>query len=137
MNIAIVYDSKTGTTAKAAEAMGAILESHGHQCQVRNLAMAVPAEVSEADLICVGTWVMGLFVIMQHPTEGTMQLIERLEGVEGKPVVVFCTYKLAAGSTLKQMAVALESKGAEVVGQFKYRGPNPNSDFESFAGSLS
>ena len=66
-----------------------------------------------------------------------MQLIERLEGIEGKKVVVFCTYKLAAGSTLNQMAEALEAKGASVVGQFKYRGPDPNQAFESFARSLS
>ena len=32
MNIAIVYDSSTGTTAKAAEAMGKMMEDRGHQC---------------------------------------------------------------------------------------------------------
>ena len=136
MNIAIIYDSSTGTTAKAAETMGKTLEAHGHLCRVQSVAKADPADVSEADLICVGSWVKGLFIIRQHPTEGTMRFIERLGDLAGKNVVVFCTYKLAIGSTLRQMAKPLEEKGATVVEQFKYRGSEPNSNFASFANSL-
>ncbi len=136
MNIAIVYDSSTGTTANAAQRMGKTLEAHGHQCRVQSVAQADPADVSEADLICVGSWVKGLFIIRQHPTEGTMRFIEQLGNLEGKQTVVFCTYKLAVGSALRQMAQALEGKGAKVVGQFKYRGPEPNSKFALFARSL-
>ena len=109
MNITIVYDSSTGTTAKAAEAMGKTMEAHGHQCRVQSIALTDPTDVSEADLICVGSWVKGLFIIRQHPTEGTM----------------------------RQMATALEGKGAKVVGEFKYRGPEPSNKFASFAASLS
>jgi flavodoxin len=137
MNITIVYDSSTGTTAKAAEAMGKMMEDRGHQCRVQSVVQADPADVSEADLICVGSWVKGLFIIGQHPTEGTMQFIEQLGGLSGKNAVVFCTYKLATGSTLRQMATALEGKGATVVEQFKYRGPEPSNKFASFAASLS
>ncbi len=136
MNIAIVYDSSTGTTAKAAETMGKMMEKHGHQCRVQAVAQADPADVAEVDLICVGSWVKGLFIIRQHPTEGTMRFIEQLGNLEGKQTVVFCTYKTAVGSTLRQMARALEGKGAKVVGQFNYRGPKPNSKFASFAASL-
>jgi flavodoxin len=136
MNIEIVYDSSTGTTAKAAQAMGNMLKDLGHQCRVQSVAQADPDDVAKADLICVGTWVKGLFIIMQHPTEGPMYFIERLENLAGKKVVTFCTYKLAAGSTLSQMAKVIEGKGAEVVEQFKYRGPEPNSSFASFASSL-
>jgi flavodoxin len=137
MKIAIVYDSSTGTTAKAAEAMSNTFEAQGHQCQVQSVAQADPADFAEADLICIGTWVKGLFIIRQHPTEGTMRFVERLGNLSGKNAIVFCTYKLAIGSTLRQMANPLESKGATVVGQFKYRGPEPNGKFASFARSLS
>ena len=136
MNITIVYDSSTGTTAKAAQTMGKTLEAHGHQCRVQSIALADPTDVSEADLICVGSWVKGLFIIRQHPTEGTMQFIEQLEDLSGKNAIVFCTYKLATGSTLRQMAQALEEKGATVVEQFKYRGPEPKNEFELFARTL-
>jgi flavodoxin len=136
MNIAIVYDSKTGRTASAAEAMGKTFDVHGHQCQVQSVTQADPAEVAAADLICLGTWVKGLFIILQHPNPDSLQFIERLGNLEGKKVVVFCTYLLAAGSTLPQMAKALEGKGAQVVGQYKYRGPEPNNEFAAFAASL-
>lgn len=136
MNIAIVYDSSTGTTASAAKAMGKKMEGLGHQCQVQSVTEADPADVSAADLICVGSWVKGLFIIFQHPTAETMQFIDRLENLSGKNVVVFCTYKLAVGSSMRKMAEALEKKGAKVVGQYKYRGPEPDNQFESFAMSL-
>ena len=137
MNIAIVYDSSTGTTDKAAKTMGKTMEQQGHQCRIQSVVEADPAAVSEADLICVGSWVKGLFIIRQHPTEGTMQFIEQLGDLSGKNAIVFCTYKLAIGSTLRQMATALEGKGAKVVGEFKYRGPEPSDKFAAFAASLS
>ena len=92
--------------------------------------------MSEADLICIGSWVKGLFVILQHPTPRSMQFIEQLGDLTGKKAVVFCTYKLATGSTFLKMAEALEKKGAQVVGQFKYRGSDLNTDFKSFAQAL-
>jgi flavodoxin len=136
MNIAIVYDSSTGTTKKAAESMGKLMREKGHQVNVQSVNDADPGEVSAADLICIGSWVQGLFIIMQHPTGMTTYFIDQLGDLTGKKTVVFCTYKLAAGSTMAQMAKALEGKGATVVGQFKYRGPEPNKQFASFVKSL-
>jgi flavodoxin len=136
MNIAIVHDSSTGTTARAAESMGSTLAALGHQCQVQSVSRADPTEVAKADLICVGGWVKGMFVVGQHPSEGALKFIDRLSNLSGKRVVVFCTYKIAAGSTLPHMAKALQNRGAIVVGQFKYRGPDPSSTFEQFARSL-
>ena len=137
MNVAIVYDSRTGTTASAAEAMAETFKERGHQCHVQSIAQAGPDEVSQADLICVGSWAKGLFVVLVHPTAESMRFIDRLDDLTGKQAVVFCTYKLATGSMLTQMADGLEKKGAQVVGEFKYRGPMPGSEFASFAASLS
>ena len=136
MKIEIVYESSTGTTAKAAQAMGKMLQDQGHECQVNSISRADPSSLLEADLILLGGWVKGWFIIKQHPSTGIMRFVDRLADLTGKRVVVFCTYKLAAGSNLSQMAQAVEGKGAEVVGQFKYRGPEPNSEFGSFASSL-
>lgn len=136
MKIEIVYDSSTGTTAAAAEAMSKIMEDAGHECRVQSVNKANPADVSEADLICVGSWVQGWFIIKQHPTPASMRFIRELGNLEGKKAVVFCTYKVAIGSTLEQMAAALENKGANVVGRFKYRGPEPDGKFVKFAKSL-
>lgn len=137
MKVEIVYDSSTGTTANAARAMAQVMEGQGHDCQVNKLSQADPAALAEADLVCIGSWVKGWFIIRQHPTEGVMRFIERIDNLAGKKVVVFCTYKLAAGSTLSQMSEALEKKGAEVLAKFKYRGPEPNKSFGDFVSSLS
>jgi flavodoxin len=136
VKIAIVYDSSTGTTKRAAQAMGATLTRNGHQCQVERVVEADPVEVAQADLICIGSWVQGWFIIRQHPTASSMAFIDKLGDLSGKQVVVFCTYKILAGSTLKQMAQALEKEGAQIAGQFKYRGPEPDKKFENFARSL-
>ena len=66
MNISIVYDSSTGTTAAAAQAMGKTLEENGHQCRVQSISQADPSDASKADLLFLGTWVKGLFIIMHH-----------------------------------------------------------------------
>lgn len=136
MNIAILYDSRTGTTLKAARAMGQTLEELGHSCQVKLVTQADASAVSEADFIFVGSWVQGFFIILQHPTKNTMDFIEKLGELSGKRAAVFCTYKVAAGSTLGKMAKALERKGAMVEGQFKFKGPEPDADFASFAKAL-
>ena len=136
MNVAIVHDSRTGTTQAAAKAMAAELEKNGHSCTVQSVDEADHGEVATADLIMVGSWTQGLFVILQHPTAATMSFIERLGDLSGKKAVVFCTYKLATGSLLPKMARAVGAKGADVVGRFKFRGPTPSADFASFAASV-
>jgi flavodoxin len=138
MNIVIVYDSQTGTTKKAAEAMGRAFRENRHQCEVLSVSDAIgrPDKTMRADLLCIGSWVKGWFVIRQHPTAGTMNLIRELKGVAGKDAIVFCTYKLAVGSTLRKMTEGLEAQGVRVVGMFKFRGPEPDEKFASFAASL-
>ncbi|MBI2895058.1 MAG: hypothetical protein HYY06_15995 [Deltaproteobacteria bacterium] len=136
MKIAIVHDSRTGTTAAAAKAMAGILERRGHSCTLGPLAGADPSKISEADLVCVGSWTQGLFVILQHPTRASMEFISRLGDLHGKKAVVFCTYKLATGSLLPRMAAAMAARGATVVGQFRFRGPSVHEGFVSFASSL-
>ena len=54
----------------------------------------------------------------------------------GKPVAVFATYKLAVGSTLRQLAIAAESAGGKVTGMYKVKGPNVPDGFESWVDSL-
>jgi flavodoxin len=136
MNVAIVYETSTGTTARAAEAMGKQFSAQGHQCQVLSVSKADPTAVAHADLICLGGWVQGLLIVGQHPSGGILKFIDRLESLQGKQVVVFCTYKIAAGSTLAQLAKAVEQRGATVVGRFQFRGAAPDGKFDKFAQAL-
>ena len=136
MKVAIVYDSSTGKTKAAAEQMGETARAAGHECTVRSIQDADPADVTAADAVCVGSWTKGLFVIRQHPTEATMSFMERLGPLDGKPAAVFTTYNLAIGKTLKKMAAPLEARGARVSGEFKSKGPHAAEGFKAWLQTL-
>ena len=136
MNVAIVFDSDTGTTKAAAEAMAEAVRAAGHECTVSSVQEADPATVTAADAICVGSWCQGLFFVAQHATEATMHFIDDLGNLEGKPAAVFCTYKTAAGRMLPKMAARLQSRGANVTGSFKSRGPVAADGFGDWVASL-
>jgi len=136
MNVAIVFDSKTGTTKGAAEAMAELVRGSGHDCTVSSVQDADPATVSAADAICVGSWCQGLFFVAQHATEATMAFIDSLSNLDGKPAAVFCTYKTAAGKMLPKMAARLRNRGANVSGSFKSRGPVAAKGFNHWVASL-
>jgi hypothetical protein len=92
--------------------------------------------VSAADAICVGSWCKGLFFVRQHATEATMDFIEGLGNLDGKPTAVFCTYKTAVGGMLRKMAAKLQGHGADVSGSFKSRGPVAAKGFDHWVESL-
>ena len=136
VEVAIVYDSSTGKTKAAAEQMGEAARVAGHECSVESIHGADPAQVTRADAVCVGSWCKGLFVILQRPTEETMDIIERLGPLDGKPAAVFTTYALAVGKTLPKMAVALGARGASVTGELKSKGPRVAEGFDSWLRTL-
>ena len=136
MNVAIVFDSKTGITKAAAEALAELVRKAGHQCTVSSVQDADPASVSAADALCVGSWCKGLFFVFQHATKATMDFIDNLDGLDGKPVAVFCTYKTAVGGMLPKRAARLENSGANVTGSFKSRGPFAAAGFGDWVKSL-
>lgn len=135
MRIAIVYDSRTGTTKGAAEAMARKAEAAGYEATAVTVYAADATEVAAADAICIGSWVEGLFFIRQHATEATMDFIDQLE-LDGTPAAVFCTYKTAVGSMLAAMAKALEARGGLVTAQLKARGPSAGAGFDQWLESL-
>ena len=136
MKVAIVYDSSGGRTKAAAEEMAQVVAAAGHECTVLSVHDADPAEVSAADALCVGSWVQGLFFVAQRPTTATIEFIDQLDELGGKPAAVFCTYKTAVGRMLKTMAARLEGRGANVTGSFKSRGPHADAGFKDWVEGL-
>ena len=136
MKIAIVYDSRTGTTKAVAEGMAQMAVDAGHEATVTSVGDAVPEDVSAADAVCIGSWTEGLFFILQKPTRATMEFIGRLE-LDGTPAAVFCTYKTSPGKMLDKMAQALEARGGRVTGKFRSRGRSVPEEFSAWLGSLS
>ena len=135
MKVAIVYDSRTGTTKAAAEEMAQMAVSIGHEAAAVAVQAASPADVSAADAVCVGSWTEGLYFILQHATKATMEFIDSLS-LDGTPAAVFCTYKTSPGKMLDKMVSALETRGGLVTGSFRSRGPQAPDGFEGWLTSL-
>lgn len=134
MKVGIVYDTHTGTTAGAAEKMAEVVRAAGHECSVANLSNADSA-LTGAKAVVLGAWTNGWFIIRQHPSEPMMQwLIDA--SLTGRQVAVFATYKLAVGSTVRQLADGAESAGGKVTGMYKVKGPNVPDGFEGWVASL-
>ncbi len=135
MKIAIVYETHTGTTGAAAESMAQVVRAAGHECSVESIAHAKASATARADAIVLGAWTKGYFIFKQHPSEGLMTFIEGMS-INHRPVAVFTTYKLAVGSTLRQMANAVESSGGKVTGMYKVKGPKVPEGFAAWVDSL-
>jgi flavodoxin len=136
INASIVYDSLTGNTESAARLIAEQLRWSGARVELNPVKDANPAAAASADLLCVGSWTQGLFVILQHPTRATMRYIERLPPLHGKHALVFCSYALRRGSTLSRLASALEKKGAWVRWQVAFKRAAPVEGFSAFASEL-
>jgi flavodoxin len=135
MKVAIVFDTRTGTTAAAAERMAEVVRAAGHDCTAESVARADPKAVARADAQVIGAWTRGWFVIRQHPSEGALRFIEQLP-LKGRPVAVFATYQLAIGSTVTQMARAVEASGGQVTGMYHVKGGRVPAGFEDWVASL-
>ena len=118
---AIVYRSATGTTRRLAEEIGAHLGSRGITTTVQSVGDADPAALAGADLVLLGCWTSGLFVVAQHPDEPWLAFVRDLPVLTGTRVGLFTTYKLATGSMFGRMQTALAGKADRIDLQLKSR----------------
>ena len=72
------------------------------------------ASIQDADLVLVGTWVHGLFVVGQAPWAAAT--ISNLPTMRGKRAAVFCTFALNPGKSLDRSPGPCSATGADVVG---------------------
>ena len=80
-----------------------------------------------ADVVIVGSWTDGIFVIGQRP--GRAHRIQALPVLDRKPCVVYCTYAINPGRTLTKLTRIMEEGGARVLGGMAIR----RSDIEGGA----
>ena len=116
--------------------MANILKAKGHQCSMDSVQTVDPQSLARADMLFLGCWIAGLFIILQHPSKPYREFAAKLPDLSGKQVALFCTYKLAVGKSLDKMAAGVIAKGGQVVNRFKFRGPKPDAAFEAYAESL-
>jgi flavodoxin len=102
MKACVLYISRTGNTKRLAQAIADLLKA-----PVFDLAIAPESSiVQDFDLLVIGTPVMGL-----HPTPEVHSFVKRLPDGAGKKTILFCTYAIKQGGTLKILEKELAAKG--------------------------
>lgn len=135
MRAALLVESLTGNTWKAAEKIASNLQQE--QWEVTGLSpVRRPdhASIQAADIVLVGTWTHGLFVVGQSPW--AMATISNLPAMRGKRSAVFLTYALDAGSSLDKLTSAVSATGADVIGGLLVKRNHLDAHTEAFADRL-
>lgn len=119
MEIAIVYASRTGNTRRAAELIAAAVRERGHDTVVQSVDDLDYKALATADLVVLGTWVAGHFIIGQKP--GDARRLAKVPKLTGKRVAIFMTYAINPGPALSKFERQLMRQGADVVGGYAWK----------------
>ena len=135
MKAAILAESLTGHTWKAAEMIGSNLQEEGWTITGMSKVKAPDyASIQAADIVLVGTWTHGLFVVGQSPWAAAT--ISNLPAMRGKQAAVFLTFALNAGRSLERLSGAVSATGADVIGGLEIKRNFLARHTEEFAGRL-
>ena len=114
MRAVVIYESLTGNTARAAEMIGQNLVGAGVSATVFPTTAVDFQAVADADLVIVGSWTDGLFVVAQKPARAGR--LSQLPLLTGKRCAVFCTFALDPGRTIDKLSDLMRERGADVLG---------------------
>jgi hypothetical protein len=135
MKAAILAESLTGNTWKAGEMIAGHLQQAGWEITgMSRMRRPDYSAVQAADLVLVGTWIHGLFVVGQTPWG--LGEMAKLPVMKGKKAAAFCTYALNPGTSLQKMTGVLDLLGAEVLGGLALHRAKLPQHTEEFAARL-
>ena len=135
MKAAILVESLTGNTWRAAENVADLLQQERWTITgLSKVRQPDHSSIQAADLILVGTWVHGAFVVGQAPW--AVNSIANLPSMRGKRAASFCTFALNPGSSLDRLSSALGDTGAYVIGGLAMHRRHLDEHSEEFAARL-
>lgn len=109
----VVYHSKTGHTAEAAEAVARGLEAGKVSATVKHVSEVRPSEMDEYSVLAVGSPTRGA-----RPARVVKKFVKGLDrkALKGKKATVFSAYAGFRGkATLRRLRRLLRRRGAKVV----------------------
>jgi flavodoxin len=121
----VVYHTKTGHTASAAEAVARGLESRKVNTTVKRIAEVGPGELSEYSMIAVGSPTRGA-----KPARVVKRFLKGLDkkALKGKTATTFSSYAAFRGkATLRRMKKLLKRKKAKVLPGVAFKAGAPLS----------
>lgn len=116
MKVLIAYDSHKGTTRAVAERIAIVAQGSTPDVTVSHVGAIAPSEAAAADVLFLGAWTRGMFVVGVGPSDGAVRWAQGLPPLAGTLGAVFCTYDLAPRGTLAAMSSLLDRAGVEVLG---------------------
>jgi flavodoxin len=121
MKACVLYISRTGNTKRLAEAISELLNA-----PVFDIAASPePSVADDFDMLAIGTPVMGM-----RPASEVHSFVKRLQECRGKKAILFCTYAIRQGGTLKVLEKELTQKGYATILCVSKRGLKPSkADF--------
>lgn len=135
MKAALLVESLTGHTWKAAELIAGNLVQEGWTITgLQALRQPDHRAIQSADIVLIGTWVHGAFLIGQAPWN--IGAIRALPAMAGKRAATFCTFALNPGRTLDAMDRAVSGLGTEVIGGLALHRAKVGQHAEVFAERL-
>ncbi len=121
MKAAVVYRSRTGTTRRFAEEIGAYLRTRDVETVVTSVGEADPATLAGADLVLLGCWTGGLMVVLQHPDQPWVEFARVIPPLSDKKIGLFTTYKFLTGSMFGRMRRELAGRAGAITLELKSR----------------
>lgn len=119
MKVAVVYESRTGNTRRAAEMIGAAAVELGHEVGVWPTDKVNLEFLTDADMVFLGTWTDGLIIAGHRPGDAGRLL--KMPGIWGKPTAGFVTYAIHAGKVVRALADVVALQGGEWLGGRAFR----------------
>lgn len=119
MKVTILYQSKKGRTAGYARAMAMYLWSKGMSVSYSSVSDFKPEQLEGCDLLMLGCWTSGWFVVNQHPNELWVDFAKKLPESLPPRLILFATYKFHTGSMFRNMKKHLHLKGVRLLDTLK------------------
>lgn len=135
MKAAILVESLTGNTWKAAESVADLLQQE--RWSITGLSKVKQPDhqsIKDAEIVLVGTWVHGAFIFGQAPWAANR--IANLPAMRGKKAAAFCTFALDPGRSLDRLTSSLGETGAYVIGGLAISRSKLDQHSEEFASRL-
>src|SRR3546814_1949333 len=114
MDAIVIYESLTGNTRKAGEAIAGHLTAAGVPPVACPITAVDYGALTRAELVVVGSWVDGFIVVGQRP--GRIGRIENMPALAGKKAAVYVSYAINPGKALQKLSDAVADRGADVLG---------------------
>ncbi len=103
MKAVIIYYSHTGMTAAYARAITMYLWQQGVTVSMMASADYTPEKTADADMLLLGCWTSGWFIVHQHPHKKWKAFAKQIPANQQGQLLLFTTYLIRPGSMFRNM----------------------------------